>query len=171
LRHFSVIKTINCSDLYFYGLRRRNCFCNPSHFWGDAMIQIISLLLGSLFGGGLYLAGMTNPKKVLNFMDIMGNWDPSLIFVMAGAIPVAAIGYRLMLCRAVPIIFNSIQIPSIAAVDARLVIGSLIFGVGWGISGLCPGPAFATVLIQPQVTAIYLVALIAGSLAYKQFHR
>ena len=69
------------------------------------------------------------------------------------------------------LIFNSIQIPSIAAVDARLVIGSLIFGVGWGISGLCPGPAFATVLIQPQVTAIYLVALIAGSLAYKQFHR
>jgi len=135
------------------------------------MIQIISLLLGSLFGGGLYLAGMTNPKKVLNFMDIMGNWDPSLIFVMAGSIPVAAIGYRLMLRRAVPIIFNSIQIPSIAAVDARLVIGSLIFGVGWGISGLCPGPAFATVLIQPQVTAIYLVALIAGSLAYKQFHR
>jgi uncharacterized membrane protein YedE/YeeE len=135
------------------------------------MTQIIALVLGSLFGGGLYLAGMTNPSKIINFLDIAGTWDPSLIFVMGGGIPFAAIGFLMLKRRKKPVVFDDIQIPTYGVIDKPLIIGSAIFGIGWGISGLCPGPAFASVLMEPAVIIPYLIALILGSLAYDRFHR
>jgi uncharacterized membrane protein YedE/YeeE len=135
------------------------------------MTQIIALVLGSLFGVGLYLAGMTNPSKIVNFLDIAGTWDPSLIFVMGGGIPVAAFGFLMLKRCKKPVVFDDIQVPTYGVIDRPLIIGSAIFGIGWGISGLCPGPAFASVLMEPAVIIPYLIALILGSLAYERFHR
>jgi uncharacterized membrane protein YedE/YeeE len=135
------------------------------------MTQIVALLIGAVFGGGLYLAGMTNPSKIVNFLDITGTWDPSLIFVMGGGIPVAAIGFFILKKREKPLIFDEIQVPTHGVIDRPLVIGSVLFGVGWGVSGLCPGPAFASVLLEPAIIIPYLMALILGSLAYDRIQR
>ena len=135
------------------------------------MTQIIALVLGALFGGGLYVAGMTNPSKVINFLNIAGTWDPSLIFVMGGGIPVAAIGYFILKKRERPLVFDDIQVPIHDVIDQPLVIGSVMFGIGWGVSGLCPGPAFASVLIEPKNIILYLISLVLGSLAYDRNHR
>ena len=135
------------------------------------MTQIIAVVLGALFGGGLYLAGMTNPSKIINFLDIAGTWDPSLIFVMGGGIPVAAIGYSILKKLEKPMVFDDIQVPIHDVIDQPLVIGSVMFGIGWGVSGLCPGPAFASVLTEPAIITPYLTSLVLGSLAYDRIHR
>ena len=135
------------------------------------MTQMVALLIGAVFGGGLYLAGMTNPSKIVNFLDVAGTWDPSLIFVMGGGIPVAAIGFFILKKREKPLIFEEIQVPTHGVIDRPLVIGSVLFGVGWGISGLCPGPAFASVLLEPAIIIPYLMALVLGSLAYDRIQR
>lgn len=135
------------------------------------MTQMVALLIGAVFGGGLYLAGMTNPSKIVNFLDIAGTWDPSLIFVMGGGIPVAAIGFFILKKREKPLIFDEIQVPTHGVIDRPLVIGSVLFGVGWGVSGLCPGPAFASVLLEPAIITPYLMALVLGSLAYDRIQR
>ena len=135
------------------------------------MTQMVALLIGAVFGGGLYLAGMTNPSKIVNFLDITGTWDPSLIFVMGGGIPVAAIGFFILKKREKPLIFDEIQVPTHGVIDRPLVIGSVLFGVGWGVSGLCPGPAFASVLLEPAIIIPYLTALVLGSLAYDRIQR
>ena len=135
------------------------------------MTQIVALLIGAVFGGGLYLAGMTNPSKIVNFLDIAGTWDPSLIFVMGGGIPVAAIGFFVVKKREKPLIFDEIQVPTHGVIDRPLVIGSVLFGVGWGVSGLCPGPAFASALLEPAIIIPYLMALVLGSLAYDRIQR
>ena len=135
------------------------------------MTQMVALLIGAVFGGGLYLAGMTNPSKIVNFLDIAGTWDPSLIFVMGGGIPVAAIGFFILKKREKPLIFDEIQVPTHGVIDRPLVIGSVVFGVGWGVSGLCPGPAFASVLLEPAIIIPYLMALVLGSLAYDRIQR
>ena len=135
------------------------------------MTQIIALVLGALFGGGLYLAGMTNPSKIINFLDIAGTWDPSLIFVMGGGISVAAVGYSILKKCEKPLVFDDIQAPTHDVIDQPLVIGSVMFGIGWGVSGLCPGPAFASVLTEPTIIIPYLISLVLGSLAYDRIHR
>ena len=135
------------------------------------MTQMVALLIGAVFGGGLYLAGMTNPSKIVNFLDVAGTWDPSLIFVMGGGIPVAAIGFFILKKREKPLIFDEIQVPTHGVIDRPLVIGSVLFGVGWGVSGLCPGPAFASVLLEPAIIIPYLMALVLGSLAYDRIQR
>ena len=135
------------------------------------MSSVVALILGGIFGGGLYYAGMTNPQKILNFLDVAGTWDPSLVFVMGGGIPVAAIGYYLVTKRQAPVLFADIQIPTQGLIDRPLLLGSAIFGIGWGVAGMCPGPAFAAVLLEPQAIIGYLVALVLGSLAYERLHR
>jgi len=135
------------------------------------MTQMVALLIGAVFGGGLYLAGMTNPSKIVNFLDIAGTWDPSLIFVMGGGIPVAAIGFFILKKREKPLVFDEIQVPTHGVIDRPLVIGSVLFGIGWGVSGLCPGPAFASALLEPAVIIPYLMALVLGSLAYDRIQR
>lgn len=103
---------------------------------------VFSLVTGAIFGTGIAVSGMANPAKVLNFFDFAGTWDPSLIFVMGGALLTTAIGYRLVFkARATPLFDREFHLPINRVIDARLVAGSTVFGIGWGITGFCPGGA------------------------------
>ncbi len=126
-----------------------------------------SYIIGIVFGLGISISGMANPAKVLNFFDIAGAWDPSLGFVMGGALIVTALGYRYVLKRPAPLLSNRFQLPTRQDIDLPLVGGAAVFGVGWGIAGFCPGgalPALGTG--QPDVL-IFVAALIAGIIAAK----
>jgi uncharacterized protein len=105
------------------------------------MAMIFSLAAGVVFGIGLIVSGMANPAKVLGFLDLAGNWDPSLAFVMAGAIVVGSVAFAVARNRAVSLIGLQMRLPTATQIDRRLVLGGLLFGVGWGIAGFCPGPA------------------------------
>jgi uncharacterized membrane protein YedE/YeeE len=130
------------------------------------MMRLVSTyLIGLLFGLGIVLSGMANPAKVLNFFDIAGNWDPSLIFVMGGALITTFVGYWFVLKRDAPLLAERFLIPTSRELDTRLIGGSALFGVGWGIAGFCPGgalPALGTGRIE---VIIFVAALIAGILA------
>lgn len=130
------------------------------------MIRIASaFLIGLLFGAGLLLSGMANPAKVLNFFDFAGSWDPSLAFVMGGALLVTVIGYRLVLARPAPALATSFSLPARITLDGRLIGGSALFGIGWGIAGFCPGgvvPALGLGRIEPLAFAGALTAAIAA---------
>jgi uncharacterized membrane protein YedE/YeeE len=123
---------------------------------------IAALAAGALFGLGLVVSGMTNPAKVLAFLDLAGDWDPSLAFVMAGAIPVAAIGFALGRRRAAPLCAPGFAPPTARDVDARLVGGAVLFGLGWGIAGFCPGPALAALCFGGWQVALFVAAMLAG---------
>lgn len=119
-------------------------------------------LVGVIFGLGISLSGMANPAKVLNFFDIAGTWDPSLIFVMGGALITTFVGYKLVFGRSAPVFGSDFNVPTSRRIDAKLVGGSALFGLGWGIAGFCPGgalPALGTV--RPEVF-VFTAALIAG---------
>lgn len=120
------------------------------------------LFIGALFGFGLALAQMTNPEKVLSFLRLLPGWDPSLAFVMLAAIPVTLIGYRLVL-GGQPLFATSFSLPTNTAIDRRLVTGSLVFGIGWGLAGYCPGPAFAALSSGLSEPFLFLLAMLAGS--------
>ena len=119
-------------------------------------------LAGLLFGAGLIVSGMVDPAKVQGFLDVAGHWDPSLAFVMAGAVTTAAIGYRLALRRPKPLLAESFGLPSNRRVEPRLVIGSAIFGIGWGLAGLCPGPAITSLGIGSPGVLVFVPAMLAG---------
>ena len=106
---------------------------------------------------------MTVPAKVLGFLDIAGNWDPSLLLVLGGAVGVAAIAFRLVLNRPRPILAEQFDLPTQTNIDAHLVIGAVIFGVGWGISGYCPGPAIATLAAPDWETLVFVPAMLLGA--------
>lgn len=126
-----------------------------------------SLVCGLLFGAGLALSGMTRPQKVLGFLDVAGHWDASLIFVLGGAVALATLGFHFILRRRSPLLASSFDLPKAKAIDLRLIIGALIFGVGWGVSGYCPGPAIA-LLAAPDTEALYfLPAMVAGWWLYE----
>ena len=127
--------------------------------------RIISgLASGLLFGAGLAIAGMTNPNKVLNFLDLSGAWDPSLALVMIAAIPVSAFAFRLARRRRRPWFDESFVLPGTTRLEASLVIGSALFGLGWGLGGYCPGPAIAS-LGHPGPGLIgFLIAMLLGLL-------
>ena len=120
---------------------------------------------GALFGLGLALSGMTDPAVVLGFLDIAGRWNPALAFVMAGALAVAAIGFRLAGARAAPLLAPSFRAPSASAIDARLVAGAALFGLGWGLAGYCPGPAIASLVAAAPGTIVFVAAMLAGMAA------
>ena len=123
------------------------------------------LLAGLLFGAGLAISGMTNPNKVLNFLDLTGTWDPSLALVMASAIPVAAVAFWFAKRRSRPLFEPGFMLPQNTRLDPQLIVGSGLFGIGWGVGGYCPGPAVAS-LSQPSVPLIaFLVAMTLGLLA------
>lgn len=128
--------------------------------------NLSALIAGLIFGIGLTISQMVNPAKVLGFLDLFGNWDPSLAFVMGAALVVTAIGYRLVWMRPRPVFEERFQVPGNRKVDARLAIGAVLFGVGWGLVGLCPGPAIAAITIGGGPALIFLGAMIAGVLAY-----
>lgn len=126
----------------------------------------LSFAAGLLFGAGLTVSQMINPAKVLGFLDLFGDWDPSLAFVMLGAIPIAAIGYRKPRRRAPS---GSPQSPMPTRIDARLVAGALIFGIGWGLVGYCPGPALASTGLGNSETILFLASMLAGMAAFGGF--
>jgi hypothetical protein len=126
--------------------------------------NLAALLSGLLFGLGLAVSQMVNPKKVQAFLDVTGDWDPSLALVMGGALAVAAIAFRLALRRPQPVFGGSFALPATGGLDGRLLAGAAIFGTGWGLAGYCPGPALA-VLARPGLEAIvFVIAMLAGSL-------
>ncbi|WP_249219105.1 DUF6691 family protein, partial [Loktanella sp. SALINAS62] len=111
---------------------------------------ILGLVSGLIFGVGLVVSGMSDPAKVLNFLDVFGAWDPSLAFVMGGASVTAFIGYRLVWRRGAPVVMDSFDLPTADRIDAPLLTGAAVFGIGWGIGGFCPGPAWTALpLAQP----------------------
>jgi uncharacterized membrane protein YedE/YeeE len=128
------------------------------------MRNILTFLIGILFGTGISMSGMANPAKVINFFDIAGAWDPSLGFVMGGAVVVAFIGYRLVLRRPTPVFEPSFDIPQNRRLDAQLLTGAGIFGVGWGIAGFCPGGALPALGTLNAEVVTFVAALIAGML-------
>jgi uncharacterized protein len=127
--------------------------------------NLISLLCGIIFGIGLSLSHMINPNKVLNFLDITGNWNPSLMFVMMGALAVAFISFKWILKRQAPILGESFHISRKSSIDKSLILGAAIFGIGWGISGYCPGPAVAGLGLLSFESVIMVVAIYAGFFA------
>ncbi len=130
------------------------------------MQGVIGFFLGLLFGVGLIVAQMTNPKKVLDFLDISRVWDPSLAFVMGGGLLVYALAYNASSRLSKPLISQDFEIPSKWPVDARLLSGAFIFGVGWGLGGFCPGPALTALgFLNPKV-AVFVVAMAAGMILH-----
>ena len=125
---------------------------------------ITALIIGAVFGIGLAIAGMLNPSKVVGFLDVFGDWDPSLAFVMGGGVLVNAIGHRFVMKRKAPIQCATFSMPRSTNIDKPLVIGSVIFGVGWGLAGLCPGPVVANLLLNGQAMLPFFGLLIAGLL-------
>lgn len=128
---------------------------------------LTALVSGVLFGAGLAISGMMNPAKVVGFLDLLGNWDPSLAFVMGGALIVAFIGFRLGKSRPAPAFADSFQGISAAGIDGKLIGGAVLFGLGWGISGLCPGPALAALVTGIPDILIFFVAMLGGMLLYR----
>lgn len=122
---------------------------------------LAGLLAGILFGLGLAVSQMTNPEKVLNFLDVLGNWDPSLIFTMGGAVVVTFIGYRLVIGRT-PVFAAEQQVPTSRVIDTRLVTGAAIFGLGWGMAGFCPGPAVTGLASGKLEPVLFLAAVYVG---------
>lgn len=129
------------------------------------MRLIAIYLIGLVFGLGISISGMANPAKVLNFFDVAGSWDASLAFVMGGALAVTAIGYRFVLRRPGPLLDVAFHLPTKRTIDLRLVGGSAVFGVGWGIAGFCPGGALPALGTGRFEVISFVLALIAGILA------
>jgi uncharacterized membrane protein YedE/YeeE len=126
------------------------------------MKLIFTVFTGLIFGTGIALSGMMNPAKVLNFFDIAGTWDPSLIFVMGGALIVTFFGYRLVWRRDAPMFEGRFQIPGNTRIDSKLIGGSALFGIGWGIAGFCPGAALPALGTGRWEAALFVVSVIAG---------
>jgi uncharacterized membrane protein YedE/YeeE len=130
------------------------------------MNRILSALIaGLIFGSGIAVSGMGNPAKVMNFFDVFGTWDPSLAFVMGGALLTTLIGYRVIFGRrSAPLFGTKFQLPTEKTIDAKLIGGSALFGVGWGISGFCPGGAIPALGFAPWPTALFLISMGGGML-------
>jgi len=129
------------------------------------MHLILLYLIGVVFGTGIVVSGMANPAKVINFFDVAGTWDPSLAFVMGGALIVTAIGYRIVFGRGRPIFEGRFMLPSARNLDARLLGGSAVFGVGWGIAGFCPGGALPALGTGRLDVIAFVAAMLAGIFA------
>ncbi len=124
--------------------------------------RISEFFVGLLFGVGLILAGMTDPSKVLGFLDLAGLWDPSLAFVMGGAIAVGLAGFGWLERRETTLLGEPLALPSNRQIDRRLVLGSLAFGAGWGLAGYCPGPALVSAAMGQWQAWVFVVAMLAG---------
>lgn len=128
---------------------------------------IVSILCGILFGIGLVVSDMVNPERVLAFLDVTGAWDPSLAFVMGAALVPSALAYRFRRHQSRPMFDDRFHIPTSSSVDARLVVGAAMFGTGWGLVGLCPGPALAGIATGRWEVVLFATAMLAGMLGYK----
>jgi uncharacterized membrane protein YedE/YeeE len=126
------------------------------------MQAIATLVSGLLFGLGLVESGLINPAKVLNFLDVAGTWDASLALTMGAAVVTTSLGYRIAFAKSAPLFGGSFHVPTATAVDARLVTGAALFGIGWGLVGYCPGPAIAALSAGSVSTFIFVAAMLAG---------
>jgi uncharacterized protein len=128
---------------------------------------LIALACGCVFGAGLAISGMTNPARVIGFLDVFGAFDPTLAFVMLGALIPMSLAWRLKARWERPLAAQSFNVPAATVVDAPLVIGAVLFGVGWGVAGLCPGPALADLALSPLPAAIFVSAMAGGMALYR----
>lgn len=135
------------------------------------MQSLWALISGLIFGLGLVISGMANPAKVQNFLDLFGTWDPSLAFVMGGAIAVTAPGYWFILKRKTPLLSNAFHLPTRTDLDPKLLSGAAIFGVGWGLGGFCPGPAITSASLLGSGTLVFVAAMIVGMWGAKRIGR
>ena len=138
------------------------------------MQLFVALTTGLLFGLGLILSGMTDPSKVIGFLNLTGNWDPSLGLVMVGAIMVGMIAFRIASRRQTALLGDVMRLPTSKKIDVRLILGGLIFGIGWGLAGYCPGPALASLATGRSEPLIFVVAMLAGMVIFElleQFFR
>ncbi len=131
----------------------------------------MALLVGLLFGIGLIVSGMTHPAKVVGFLDLAGNWDPSLGFVMGGAIVVGVFAFALARNRKQSLLGAPMRLPTATVIDRRLVLGSLAFGAGWGLAGYCPGPALASLATGGDKPLVFTVAMLVGMALFEVFER
>ncbi|AKM10653.1 DUF6691 family protein [Croceicoccus naphthovorans] len=131
------------------------------------MRALIGLISGVVFGFGLALSGMMDPKRVRGFLDLFGNWDPTLAFVMGGALIVMAIAWRIQARMHRPVTCENFSLPGTKNIDARLLGGSALFGIGWGLAGLCPGPAIASLAANFVPALVFVVAMVAGMALFK----
>lgn len=135
------------------------------------MNRLTEFLVGLLFGTGLILSGMTDPGKVLGFLDLFGPWDPSLALVMGGAILVAVFAFTIAKKRTTTFLGGAMQLPTARDIDHRLVVGGLVFGAGWGLAGFCPGPAIVSLGAEQPKAALFVLAMLAGMLVYELVDR
>jgi uncharacterized membrane protein YedE/YeeE len=135
------------------------------------MIEIASFLAGLVFGSGLIVSGMVNPAKVLGFLDLAGSWDPSLAFVMAGAVAVGMVAFMLARQRAVSLLGADMRLPSSRQIDRRLVAGSVLFGIGWGIAGFCPGPGLVSLGMGEFKAVVFVAAMLLGMGVFELLER
>ncbi len=135
------------------------------------MNRFFEFLAGLLFGLGLILSGMADPGKVLGFLDLAGAWDPSLAFVMGGAILVGVVGYAVAGRRSNTLLGGAIDLPNNREIDQRLIGGALLFGVGWGIAGFCPGPALVSLGSAQPKALVFVLAMAAGMLLFELLER
>ncbi len=135
-------------------------------------LWFLSLLsAGAIFGVGLAVSGMTEPAKIINFLDFTGNWDPSLAFVMAGAVAVHFVLFRWVVRRPSPLFAEKFRLPDRQDIDRRLVIGSALFGAGWGLGGYCPGPAVTSLVAGHPRTFLFVASMLAGMVVFAAFDR
>ena len=124
-----------------------------------------------LFGAGLALSGMTSPEKVIGFLDVFGDWDPTLMMVMVGGILVHTITFRLVLKRKSPLFAEQFSLPTKFTLDKRLIVGSAIFGIGWGLAGFCPGPGLVSLISGAYAPVAFVVSMLVGMLGFKAFDK
>ncbi|MGZ5200430.1 MAG: YeeE/YedE family protein [Telluria sp.] len=134
------------------------------------MQSLVALLVGLVFGIGLIVGGMTDPGKVQGFLDLAGSWDPSLAFVMGGAVLVGLVGFGFAAKRERALLGGAMRLPSARTIDRRLVAGSLAFGIGWGLAGYCPGPALASLALGGK-PLVFTIAMVAGMVLFELLER
>lgn len=126
------------------------------------MNKLSSLFCGLLFGLGLAASGMTNTAKVIGFLDIFGHWDPDLLFVMGSAVITTVVGFYFITKREAPVFGQAFSLPNSTQIDSKLIWGAILFGVGWGLYGYCPGPAVAAIVYLQPATGVFLLAMLVG---------
>ena len=135
------------------------------------MQRLSEFIVGLVFGLGLLLSGMTDPGKVLGFLDLFGQWDPSLAFVMGGAILVGFFAFAFAKKRTTSLLGGALRLPTSNVIDKRLVIGSLLFGAGWGLAGFCPGPALVSMASGQAQALIFVAAMVVGMIGFEMIER
>ena len=135
------------------------------------MTVLVSFISGLIFGVGLIVSGMANPAKVIGFLDLTGSWDPSLAFVMGGAVGVGAVAFFVARRRTMSFLGAEMRLAERAKIDRRLVLGSLVFGVGWGVAGFCPGPAVVALGMGQAKALVFMLAMLAGMGVFELIER